>query len=356
MRYDGEDCPICHRIGTSEPIIKHREYSNPTNNRRGKNAGKFIGILVVIVVGLIAVPVGMMYLGNNTNPETPQGRAIELGSDNSITIDGKPVEIQPRELIPEDFTIFDDGVITYKMDPIPDRIKDKEIVLDGVYNGLIDWSQLNPKLVFSEISTGTPDIQISWINYSGTHSGAGCLDCLRYGATIDIALGQPDCNGQFVQYDKDMITETIAHEFGHNLGLEHNADESHLMWSDNRVQIPYDTLGYNIPKLTLGTFVGYKELDDKYGLLSKEIEVLGKELDLLNAKYNQFPEQSRSEEEYQRAMQVYNELNLTIDNYNKKVNQLNQLADKMNCFFGNNLSYLGDEGVFVKPSVKMIKD
>ena len=344
MRYDGEDCPICHRIGTSEPIIKHREYSNPTNNRRGKNAGKFIGILVVIVLGLVLIPVGMMYLGSD-NPETPKGRDIELGDDGLI-IDGKKVESQIPSLIPKEFTILDDGILTYKMDPIPYYTsKETDFIKEAVYDGFNAWSQLNPKLVFSEISVGDPDIRISWIDFRGTHVGTGCLNCLHDGATIEVVLEQRDCNGKLVQYDKDMITFTVAHEFGHNLGLEHNADENHLMWSTDHPQISYDALGYNIPKLPSGNIVGYKELNDKYNLLGEYLNVSGKELDLLETEYSQIPEEVSSDEEYQRAVQMYDKINTKVDDFNNMIELQNQYVEMMNCLLGDNITYKDNHGV-----------
>ena len=113
-------------------------------------------------------------------------------------------------LSPEKKNIVDDGVLTYKIDPIPEKIKQKEFIEEAVYDGFNLWTKENPKLVFEEITTGEPDIQISWLEYQGTHIGLGCIDCLRYGATIEVVLEQPDCNGKSVQYDKGMITNTIS--------------------------------------------------------------------------------------------------------------------------------------------------
>ena len=129
-----------------------------------------------------------------------------------------------------------------------------------------------------------------------------------------------------------MIINIIAHEFGHNLGLEHYVDENHLMYSDVDPQIPYDTLDNDIPNKIPEDFLGYKELEDTYKLLQEEIEEQDKEHDLLTAKYNKFPEQARSDDEYQRAMQAYNELNLFTEVLNQKIDQSNQLVEILNCF------------------------
>lgn len=335
MNYDGERCPICHRKGTSDQQlwVNSRKSYDPPIKHGGKNAGRFLGIILVIVLSLIAIPFGMIFLDINFMTLIPEGRDLEiiLGEGNESEHEEQTSFSLP-DIIPKDFNLFDDGILTYKIDPIPSNLSQSSMVKKGVNDGLNFWSKKNPELVFEEISSGKPDIAISWLEFTGTHSGFGCVDCLRYGATIEVVLEELDCNGGFVQYDKGTITNIVAHEFGHNLGLEHNVDENHLMWSDIDPQIPYDTLSYNIPDRVPEYFLGYKELKDKHDLLSKEIEEQGKEHDLLTSKYNQFPEQTRSEGEYQRAMQAYNELNLLTEDMNRKVDQANQLVEVLNCY------------------------
>jgi len=310
---------ICRKCGD------HRSYG--TDYKRTSKATVFLGIIIVIVLVLIAVPAGMMFLSYNFD----EGLEIEKEEQTKPEIESQDKK-QSSDIIPKNFNLFDDGILTYKIDPIPSHIIQTSTVKDSVNDGLNLWSKKNPKLVFEEITTGKPDIEISWIEHTGTHAGMGCIDCLRYGATIELVLGQLDCNGEFIQYDMDMIKNTVAHEFGHNLGLEHHIDENHLMWSKDDPQIPYDTLDYNIPNRITGSFLGYKELLDKHELLSEELEELHKELDLLTAKFEQFPSQTRTQGEYQRALLAYNELSLATDNYNSKIEQSDQLVEELNCF------------------------
>jgi len=344
MNYDGNECPICHNVGLAEQPIKDREYHTPKIKNRGKNAGKFLGILVVIVLGLIAVPVGIMFLDNNFLAIIPkEGRDLVVDLREGINIENpqqpktepSPTsqdDKQPLEIIPKIPNFFDDGILTYNIDPIPSKMSQTSMIKQGVYDGLSMWSKKNPELVFQEITSGKPDIQISWIEYQGKHSGMGCIDCLDVGATIEVVLEELDCNGKPVQYDKGTITNIVAHEFGHNLGLEHHRSENLLMWSDIDPKIPYDDLGYNIPNRVQEYFLGYKELQDKYELLQKEIEKLGKEHDTLSAKYDQFPEVTRTNAEYQYALQTYNELTAALNKYNDKKEESNQLVEVMNCF------------------------
>ena len=71
------------------------------------------------------------------------------------------------------------------------------------------------------------------------------------------------------------------------MGLEHNADENHLMWSDVDPQIPYDTLDYNIPNIVPEYFLGYEEIQNKIAILTNDLKELDKEVDLLTTKYEQ---------------------------------------------------------------------
>lgn len=89
----------------------HRHYGSGTSRRssrsRGSKAGKFIGILLVIVFGLVAVPIGMNYFGipislDILQPTIPAGRNLEItlgeGLD-AVEEEQKPQE-QNLEVVP----------------------------------------------------------------------------------------------------------------------------------------------------------------------------------------------------------------------------------------------------------------
>lgn len=297
-----------------------------------------IGISVVVVVGI-----GI--LGVNIGQETPQRIIQEDTREMEITSPAPTQEkIQPFiESQDENSEIFieekniDDEILTYKIDNIPEKIKHKEFIKEAVHEGLNLWTRENPELVFEEITEGEPDIHISWIEFEGTHMGLGCLDCLKIGATIEVVLEQPGCTGEIVQYDKGMITNIVAHEFGHNLGLEHNDDENHLMWSDNNIQTPYDTLGYNIPNLVPEYFLGYEDLQDEITDLANELDMLDEQIKQLTTNYEKHEIKglvfSESSSEYNNYLKAYHELVNSINNYNSLIKEINLLLDEWYCVF-----------------------
>lgn len=218
------------------------------------------------------------------------GRAASGSDDVQLSIDGSP----PAPLDPQSRGIIGGATcgLTYMVEP-PSSILDvsdygaafvaehTRTVLAAVRDGLHAWSEFNPGISFREIRFGTPDIMIRWIDYDGDHLGVACLGCLGTGAFIEAVLEEPDCRGDPVAYDHGTIRNIVTHEFGHNLGLEHHADRGHLMYpklspssaapaeddldpSEYGIQIPYDTLGYEIPGLLPSYLAGERDLLDRY--------------------------------------------------------------------------------------------
>ena len=89
----------------------HRHYGSGTSRRssirRGNKAGIFIGILLVIVVGLIAVPIGMNYFGmpislDILQPIISGGRNLEITLDEGFDLQEKEkTKPEQKETIPE---------------------------------------------------------------------------------------------------------------------------------------------------------------------------------------------------------------------------------------------------------------
>lgn len=227
------------------------------------------------------------------------GRAASGADDVPLSIDGlppAPVDTQSRGIIIGGATCS----LTYMVEP-PSSVLDASdygaafvaehtgTVLAAVRDGLDAWSEINPGISFREVRFGTPDIMIRWIDYDGDHLGAACIDCLRTGAFIEAVLEEQDCRGDPVAYDYGTIRNIVAHEFGHNLGLGHHADRGHLMYpklstslaalaeedalesSEYGIQVPYDTLGYEIPELLPSNLVGERGLLDVYDELAARL-------------------------------------------------------------------------------------
>lgn len=146
------------------------------------------------------------------------------------------------------------------------------VVRQAIRDGFDTWTRANPGIVFEEVASGQPDITVRWIEYTGTHVGSACLDCLRNGAVINVVLEQPDCRDNPVAYGPGKIRNIIAHEFGHNLGLGHDDDEDHLMYGTMPPPPPgpFDSLGYNVPEGVPEYLVGEKSLLDRYNKLYEE--------------------------------------------------------------------------------------
>lgn len=68
------------------------------------------------------------------------------------------------------------------------------------------------------------------------------------GATMGVAPGMYDKNGTLAPYTRGEMRDLVAHEFGHNLGLEHNGkDLSHLMHGRPGI-VAYSDRGYAVPE------------------------------------------------------------------------------------------------------------
>lgn len=89
--------------------------------------------------------------------------------------------------------------------------------------------------------------------------GQACIDCLYTSTVESIAqgctgvLGGPNQGAMIFlkagMSDNNTLRNTVAHEFGHNLGLGHSCSTDIVMGVGARdVQIPYIDLGYDIPE------------------------------------------------------------------------------------------------------------
>lgn len=175
-----------------------------------------------------------------------------------------------------------------------------EVVRQAIRDGFAAWTKLNPGMAFEEVDSGQPDIVIRWIEFAGEHIGYACVDCLRAGAIIELALEQPDCRGNQVAYGPGMIRNVLAHEFGHNLGLGHADDKDHLMSGSTPPPEPgrFNDLGYNIPERVSEYLVGAKPLVERYDKLYDE----------------------------------YRNSN-SVSHRNALVGPINSLADRLNCMY-----------------------
>ena len=172
--------------------------------------------------------------------------------------------------------------LTYRI--VESSFTHSNYLLNAVHDGLAAWSELNPDLKLRYVEDSTANISIEFADLGSlSMKGAGCVDCLYTLATenpyqrcsgglVDTSRGAVFLLGcQISEYN--LLRDTVAHEFGHNLGLLHNNSTDHLMYSEgDLLQTPYDDLDYNIPSM-LGVWPIEESSSDASDEFAKAIAV-----------------------------------------------------------------------------------
>ena len=270
----------------------------------GLSSGKIIWIVVFIVI------IGIVFFakGNTNFPSTSLEIPIE-NADSTLTL----IAENSENIVTHTVNSFDKNYITISYDPIPDYANGN-YVRNSISDAIQQWTDENPEMTIQLVESNG-DVQIEWKKVIfGPHSG------YMQGKMMEVELGSLDCNNNWNQYSIFSISDTISHELGHYLGLEHSADPTHLMYGEDEfTQIPFDNLGYDIPDnhLDFQTWIEYDILENEYDDLNYDYVQLNRE-------YSQYPETISSESQYQKAMQLYNQLN-------QLTTEMNMLVDEMNC-------------------------
>ena len=169
---------------------------------------------------------------------------------------------------------------------------------DAILNAVNSWALVNPGLYFQYVNEKEDaDFIITW-KYIAPFDRVGDATLGTGLDTIRVWLAEHDCRGNFIYMDQNMLTNTMAHEVGHILGLGHHLDENHLMYSpyDGINESEYVTLGLSVPSLPEGGYSNYKELELEYNKLNQELS-----------------------------------FSSSIHDYNRLINQMNNLVNEMNC-------------------------
>ena len=204
---------------------------------------------------------------------------------------------------------LNDDVIQVSIQDIP-SYADKEMVENSVDTSLYRWTKYNPEITFEYTTDGYNELFIHWEKAPKDHIG------LQEGKSIMIGLGQYDCKGKWQHYSKETLSDTIAHETGHYLGLEHHTDKSHLMYGDDEfVRDPFDTLGYSIPpQLTeYNTYVEGKKAEQR-------LDKLADRIDAMTIAYG-----------LKQAVATSNAK--VVNEYNGLIREYNELVEIVNCFY-----------------------
>ena len=153
---------------------------------------------------------------------------------------------------------------------------------DAVHDGIGAWSDLNPNLEFVHVDDD-PLIQIKWTGYEVDYLGLACVWCLDHEPIMEIVLYGYDCRKVFLYHDPNTVRNTVAHELGHILGLDHHTNQTHLMYGSEYQADPYETYGLVVPGMLEEGFIGEAELYERILVLTDELDRLGAEIDRLGA-------------------------------------------------------------------------
>ena len=241
--------------------------------------------------------------------------------------------------------------ITYYVNPLPD-IPDKSIPIQALDQAISLWEKDN-NLIFTEVSE-LPFITINWVIHEHKeHAGIAVCDYVNEEITvcdIDITLGANDCKGQYTQKTINTVSNTIMHEFGHALGLEHHVSGDHLMYGhDEFVEINFDNRGYKIPEQFAEYYVGQEEIESIYYTSMKQIESIDREIDAYEVQWNEMNAEYESlvtklsiqynEYDYNNAKMLEIKLDSLSDTMNSLIHPRNAIAEKtivitdqVNCF------------------------
>ena len=283
--------------------------------------------IAILAVSLSIVAITMNLNDSNSISDNPFDEFEEKSLDSITTIK------EIKDIASLETSIPKQGKITYAVESLPD-IPDEKIPRQAIKHAIQNWEENNPQLDFQEAHTDA-DFQIIWREienpeYAGlAHSGLVSTDL------IEIGLGSVDCNGEYLQYDINALTNTIMHEIGHLLGLEHTRDETHLMYGlDKYTEIEFDNHGFVVPELLDGFYVGYVGLENKVSELNSEIVLREKRYDELYVEFANLKSQYSEDSDLEQIdlLRIEDELNAYVYETNALIVQHNKIIDLMSCY------------------------
>ena len=292
--------------------------------------GGLVGV-IMIVASVLTIPPNQDFLNNDILSE----KSLQTG-----TIGEKNSKIETSFVDPEI------RIISYSVEPIPD-VSNKQIIQNALNNAFSSWEKENDNLVFEKTNT-LSNIQIEWQTVASYNHAGLVTYSEKYKGIITIGLGKFDCNNNFIQYDTNLLHQTIMHEIGHILGLGHHPEEIHLMYGIEGIDLnSIENFEYNIPEYHDGFFEGYIQLENNYNILNSKLEELSDKIEELEKQEsvmiieyeNALPKLENDIQHLtqvnlmeQELAQLNYQINLAIDEHNNIVYEMNEIVDKMRCF------------------------
>ncbi|MDH3736614.1 MAG: matrixin family metalloprotease [Nitrosopumilus sp.] len=287
------------------------------------------------IAGLIMIVVSVITISpDDNNPSTNDVLSETISQQETI-----------RSIDPTIKTNSKIRIISYNVEPIPD-VSNRQIIQNALDNALISWEEEN-NLVFQQTSI-FPDMQIEWQTIASENHAGLATYSEKYKGVITIGLGKFNCNSEYVQYDGNLLHQTIMHEIGHILGLGHHPEEIHLMYGVDDIDLKsIENFEYVIPKHYDGFFEGYIQLETNYNILNskledlnEKIEELEKQYTVMNTEYEIILSKLETNSQYlnqvnsieQELTQLNNQINSVINNHNEIVYNMNEIVDQMSCF------------------------
>ena len=124
-------------------------------------------------------------------------------------------------------------------------MKEQSLILTATKNAFVLWEMNNPELIFEE---GDGGMTIVFTEYLPFKDGLAVCPFWSNSENGCYILVSPDsCNQYTYPANKNCLTNVLAHEIGHVLGMMHAATNDNLM-SGPVYGWNFDDRGFNVPK------------------------------------------------------------------------------------------------------------